>query len=204
LKYLPLTLLWVAWATIHSLMVSHAITHWAKNSLANKYVYYRIVYNAVALITFLPILVYSEMLDGKLIIDYVPPWNILQNTLIAFALIIFIWSFKQFDGLEFFGIRQLMPKSFNRMLAAQPITVITDGPYRFVRHPMYFGALIFIWSLDATWAGIITHIILSLYLIIGSFLEEKKLVVEFGTAYTQYQQRVPMLIPFISIAKSKT
>jgi len=199
LKYLPLVVLWVAWAAVHSLMASHAITHWAINNSGNKYAYFRVFYNVVALITFLPILVYSEMLDGKLIIDYVPPWHILQNALMVFALIIFVWSFKQFDGLEFIGIRQLMPKNFNRKLATQATAVITSGPYRFVRHPMYFGVLIFIWSLDATWAGLLTHIILSLYLIIGCFLEEKKLVDEFGTAYTQYQQRVPMLIPFMNL-----
>lgn len=41
------------------------------------------------------------------------------------------------------------------------------------------------------------------YIIIGTFLEEDKLVLEFGDAYTKYKAEVPMLIPF-SMRKSKT
>ena len=40
------------------------------------------------------------------------------------------------------------------------------------------------------------NIILTIYIIMGSILEERKLVLEFGDAYVKYQQEVPMLIPF--------
>jgi protein-S-isoprenylcysteine O-methyltransferase Ste14 len=33
--------------------------------------------------------------------------------------------------------------------------------------------------------------------VIGSYLEEIDLVVEFGDAYREYQKRVPMLIPLL-------
>jgi len=38
--------------------------------------------------------------------------------------------------------------------------------------------------------------VLTAYIIIGTRLEEKKLVLEFGESYTKYQHEVPMLIPF--------
>jgi protein-S-isoprenylcysteine O-methyltransferase Ste14 len=38
--------------------------------------------------------------------------------------------------------------------------------------------------------------VLTIYIILGTFLEEKKLVLEFGDTYVKYQQEVPMLIPF--------
>ena len=37
----------------------------------------------------------------------------------------------------------------------------------------------------------------TLYILIGAYFEEKKLVREFGTAYQEYKSRTPMLIPFM-------
>jgi len=39
--------------------------------------------------------------------------------------------------------------------------------------------------------------VLTIYIIIATRLEEKKLVLEFGDTYVKYQQEVPMFIPFI-------
>ncbi|KAF1084751.1 hypothetical protein SPSYN_02537 [Sporotomaculum syntrophicum] len=197
MKYLPLALLWIAWATLHSLMVSHWVTHLVKKKFGHNYDYYRILYNAVALTTFIPLWAFSESLDSKLIIVFNPPWHILQDALLAFSSIILIWSFRQFDFLEFLGLRQFMPKCNCQVKLPAP-AIITKGPYRLVRHPVYFGLLIFIWSLDATRAEFITRIILSIYILIGCLLEEHKLVDELGTAYQEYQKRVPMLIPFLN------
>jgi protein-S-isoprenylcysteine O-methyltransferase Ste14 len=43
---------------------------------------------------------------------------------------------------------------------------------------------------------IIVNVILTSYLIVGTHLEEKKLVMEFGEKYLIYQKRVSMLIPY--------
>jgi protein-S-isoprenylcysteine O-methyltransferase Ste14 len=43
---------------------------------------------------------------------------------------------------------------------------------------------------------IIVNTLLTIYIIIGTILEERKLVLEFGEAYVKYQKEVPMLIPF--------
>jgi len=43
---------------------------------------------------------------------------------------------------------------------------------------------------------IFVNVILTFYLIVGTFLEEKKLIGEFGEKYAAYQNRVSMLIPF--------
>jgi len=43
---------------------------------------------------------------------------------------------------------------------------------------------------------IIINVVLTVYVVIGTKLEEKKLVLEYGDKYIKYQQEVPMLIPF--------
>ncbi|MCB0855774.1 MAG: protein-S-isoprenylcysteine methyltransferase, partial [Bacteroidetes bacterium] len=44
---------------------------------------------------------------------------------------------------------------------------------------------------------LIFTLITLIYLIVGTILEEKKLVNEFGDAYRDYQKKVKMLIPYI-------
>jgi protein-S-isoprenylcysteine O-methyltransferase Ste14 len=43
---------------------------------------------------------------------------------------------------------------------------------------------------------IIVNVILSSYLIVGTYLEDKKLIWEFGEKYLIYQKRVSMLVPY--------
>ena len=62
---------------------------------------------------------------------------------------------------------------------------------------MYFALIIFLWCQTFRVSDIIVNSILTIYIIIGTKLEENKLVLEFGDAYIKYKQEVPMLIPFI-------
>ena len=59
-------------------------------------------------------------------------------------------------------------------------------------------ALIWAGPLDAP--GVLVNVVLTIYLIVGTLLEERKLVVQFGAAYREYQERVSMLFPFKWIA----
>lgn len=61
---------------------------------------------------------------------------------------------------------------------------------------MYFALLIYLWCQTFSLTDIVVNIVLTVYIIIGTKLEERKLVLEFGDTYIKYQQEVPMLIPF--------
>jgi methanethiol S-methyltransferase len=71
-----------------------------------------------------------------------------------------------------------------------------SGLLGIMRHPMYLALLIYIWCQTFRIMDIYVNAVLTVYVIIGTILEEKKLVLEFGDAYVKYQQEVPMLIPF--------
>lgn len=84
-------------------------------------------------------------------------------------------------------------------------TLITEGPYSIVRHPLYFFSFI-----GALGIGLASENILVLALIICFYLlyypftilsEESKLADKFREKYTEYKKRVPRFIPKFSLYK---
>ncbi len=73
------------------------------------------------------------------------------------------------------------------------------GVYGVVRHPIYFGGFIFFTAsmTHAPLAQFLGYGILALYMIIGTFREDKRLANELGDVYRSYQKEVPMLVPGI-------
>ena len=74
----------------------------------------------------------------------------------------------------------------------------TGGLHRYVRHPLYLGTLLLIWSLLLFFpllSNLLGCIMITLYTLAGIRLEERKLLLRFGSAYADYRRRTPMLIP---------
>jgi protein-S-isoprenylcysteine O-methyltransferase Ste14 len=59
------------------------------------------------------------------------------------------------------------------------------------------AAVIFVWVdyRDMYVSTLIVNILLTIYLLIGTILEERKLVIELGDSYRDYMDRVSMLFP---------
>jgi protein-S-isoprenylcysteine O-methyltransferase Ste14 len=77
--------------------------------------------------------------------------------------------------------------------------LVTSGPYRFVRHPIYSGLLTamlgtaFVNNL----LGLIVVAVLVAYFYYCGTVEERNLAVAFPAAYPEYRSRTKMLIPFL-------
>jgi len=112
------------------------------------------------------------------------------------SLLLFFWAFFfSYDSLSFFGIRQIL--NIGKETKINPDAAIKkSGLLGIIRHPMYLALIIFLWSTIFTLIDFYINMLLIVYVIIGTKLEEKKLVREFGDAYVKYQHEVPMLIPF--------
>jgi protein-S-isoprenylcysteine O-methyltransferase Ste14 len=79
-----------------------------------------------------------------------------------------------------------------------PVALELGGLHRYVRHPLYFGTLLFIWSLFFVFPYLsngLAGLVITGYTVLGAKLEEKKLALQFGEKYGMYKQKVPMLIP---------
>jgi protein-S-isoprenylcysteine O-methyltransferase Ste14 len=77
--------------------------------------------------------------------------------------------------------------------------LVTSGPYRFVRHPIYSGLLIAILgtALLNSLLGLIVVALLTGYFYYCGTVEERNLVTTFPKTYPEYKSRTKMLIPFL-------
>jgi len=77
--------------------------------------------------------------------------------------------------------------------------LVTTGPYRFVRHPIYSGLLLAL--LGTTLAnnlfGLIVLLVAGAYFIYAATVEERNLAATFPTTYPAYRERTRKLIPFL-------
>jgi protein-S-isoprenylcysteine O-methyltransferase Ste14 len=65
-----------------------------------------------------------------------------------------------------------------------------------VRHPLYLFSLLAIWPSPIMTESLLAfNAAATLYFVVGSRLEEKRLIAAFGQTYLDYQRRVPWLIP---------
>lgn len=103
-----------------------------------------------------------------------------------------VWALRSFDP---FGRTAISNHLSGKPPRPQQFTV--HGPYVWVRHPLYFFVLLLIWVCpDLTVDRLFFDFLWTAWIYMGTILEEKDLVSDFGEDYRQYKGKVPMLIPW--------
>lgn len=77
-------------------------------------------------------------------------------------------------------------------------TLVTTGPYRWVRHPMYASAALAIVGnslVAANWYLFVVGCLALLLLVIRTRKEEQNLIAKFGDDYRNYMQRTGRFVP---------
>ena len=185
------------YAAVHSWLASNGMKAWARRAFgpaAGRW--YRLAYNLVGGLTLLPLLPMLIWLPDRVLYTLPAPWLWLALLGQLVAVLGVLYGLLLTDAWHFLGLRQLLPAATDAGRHSPPRLVIS-GAYRWVRHPLYFWGLVFMWLTPAmTLNRLALFAALSVYLYLGTFFEERRLVAEFGDAYRAYQRRVPRLIPW--------
>ena len=192
-KYLLLALAWAAYGAIHSAMISETATGFLKRCLGGAFRFYRLFFNFVATVLLVPVVSYSMSLRRELIVRWDGPWLVLRYTLVAVGVLLFVTGGRHYNLGQFIGISQLRGTPTAGLATGGGID--SSGVLGVIRHPWYVGLVLLLWARDLDTAGLVVSSVLTVYILVGTLLEERKLVHEFGDAYRSYQRRVSMLVP---------
>jgi protein-S-isoprenylcysteine O-methyltransferase Ste14 len=192
MSHVLISVLWSVYFAVHSILASTKLKVFIYRQIPNSKQVYRIFYNLIAVGSLIPLAIYSFPSKEKLLFQSFNS-QIAAYAFILFGLLITVIAFKAFNIKEFFGILQYEKSEYKPDLTI-------SGLYKYVRHPLYFGTILLFIGLFFLYPSselIVINVIVFIYLIIGSRLEEKKLVDEFGSQYLTYKKEVKGLIPFI-------
>lgn len=168
---------WLLFGALHSLLAGATLER-----LFGRHA--RLAFNVLAVATMAAPLAILAGLPAAPLFDE-PVWlRGLRHGLSATALLGFIHTLKFYSMPAFLGLRtETWPLTFS--------------PWHcYVRHPWYFLMLVFIWSqaLSAPW--LVSALCISAYLVVGSRIEEQRLLRRHPGSYAAYRRIVPGLIPW--------
>ena len=188
--YVPLFLTWLLFGCLHSLTAANAFKRWVLNRWRSLTPYYRLLYNGFALLTFLPVWVAGRVAPRQ----YVTAWSgsdVLGWLVLVAGLAVGLIALRGYDLAAFAG---WPPRPVN----AEYGTLRQQGLLRLVRHPLYAAILLVLAGIflrEPTWTNLLFGGFAFLYIRIGIYFEERKLIAVFGDEYRRYKTRVPMLLP---------
>ncbi len=159
--------------------------------MGNLYIWYRLLYSVFSTFIFLAIFIYSGTIEPLWIFPQTDGTTYIGFMLATFGTIVAIKSMKYQKWTLFLGLKPHNDLENHGEL-------ITSGIFQYLRHPLYSG-LILIFLGYFLYVPALTSLIhlmaLLVYLPIGIYFEEHKLIALFGDAYRKYRSDVPALIP---------
>lgn len=186
------TLLCLLFFFQHSLMVRQKFRKWLSGYISQNYLsaFFSIFSGLFLLIL---MLFWQKSTSFQVELDGTAYW--FMRFLFFFSIIGFYITSRFLRPFDPFGIREIVTHLKGKTAKEHFFTV--RGTYRWVRHPLYFFCLLIIWAqVSMTTDRLVFSGLWTLWIIIGTFLEEKDLTAAFGDAYRNYQRSVPMLIPY--------
>lgn len=189
---LLLAFAWLLYGAIHSFMASNYFKNFAAKMLGKYFRFYRLIYNILAFMLLIPIFSLKFSMGKEVLWQVSVYQSIIGKFIIICGVLLIAKALQGYDLFEFSGF------DFNKSQEKNEFK--SDGLLKYMRHPIYFGILIFVWGMflvEASTRSLTSAIAVTIYLFIGIYFEEKKLIEVFGEKYKKYQQDVPMLIPFL-------
>ncbi len=156
------------------------------------------IYDFLILLMFFlaPFLLIAAFYENKLLISSILPfWDSLIVSYIGFVIYLSAGIFVIVGRVQLgkFGSGELITEKDHKLY--------TEGVYKYIRNPMYSGALIAVIGFGLVFRSIITLLFISIFYFIVFKMridEEERLLYEaFGEEFADYKKKSKKLIPFI-------
>lgn len=186
-------LAWLSFGFAHSLLAREGVKNRLRHLCGAGY---RLAYNGFAAVHLgLVWWAGSVLFAGRAPFAYAPWIQVVSWTVYILGWVAFINALRGYDLGRLGGTRQIRSKRRGiQEPENEPLRL--DGFHQFVRHPLYAGGLMILWGrigdpfalAIATWGTV--------YLLIGTILEERWLLKHYGEPYAAYRRKVPAVFPW--------
>jgi methanethiol S-methyltransferase len=194
-SYIYVMIAWALWCTLHSLLITPFVTQRANKRLGEHFRFYRLAFNTFSLATLIPVYLYSLSIRGEPLFRWEGTLLIVRYLLLAIAIYLLAAGARHYSMFKFAGIDQIRSRRTSATLA-QDASIDTTGILGAVRHPWYAAVFLILWAQDLNVSRILINLVLTVYVIVGTCLEERKLVNELGDRYRDYRRNVSMFFPY--------
>ncbi|MEO6135638.1 MAG: isoprenylcysteine carboxylmethyltransferase family protein [Ginsengibacter sp.] len=191
-----LIFIWTVYYIFHSIFASLSVKNIFQKSFPKANRYYRLCYSILAAAGLILILIFQYSFDSPVFFHSILAKYLAVIFLVIPGSLVMIVSLKKYF-LLLSGVRSVFQ-------SVPSVELKVEGIHRLVRHPLYSGTILWVWGLFFLFPminNLIAVVLLTLYVIIGIRFEEKKLLKQFGSAYSNYASSVPMLIPRLIFKK---
>lgn len=186
-NHLIYALLWLGFAMSHSVLAGADLRRGMGRLVGRAH---RLVYNALALLALLAVLATGHWLAGSALPFMMPlalRW--VMNAAVIAGLVLGWVALRSYHLGAFIGTAQL--RGADDTAAALSVS----GLHRWMRHPLYSAVLLIVWGMARSELDVATACWVTLYLIIGSRIEEQRLIARYGDAYRRYRSTTPAFLP---------
>ena len=180
--YILLSVFWIGYFFLHSLLASDGVKRFFGHAG-----WYRLMYSFVSTVLLLFIFIYLSTTESFFVFSQNRVTNILGFILAGYGIIVIRMGFRQYGLKEFLGVRAGDKEAFSK-----------EGILSKIRHPIYAGIILimtgFVLYIPKA-LNFVSAFWIFVYLPIGIWLEERKLIKKYGKQYEAYRSRVPAIFP---------
>ncbi|MEL6965061.1 MAG: DUF1295 domain-containing protein, partial [Pseudomonadota bacterium] len=179
LEHVAYAFLWLSFGVLHSALADRRLKEPVQHVIGSSY---RVAYNIVATVHVATVYFLGRLLLASDALDFSLPqyWQTISLGLQVLGFAIIIVALSHYDLGRFVGITQIKRQEpdVDGEAAAEQLHI--TGLHRWVRHPLYLGVFLVLWSRVTGEFELATAVWASLYVVIGAKLEEGRLVGIYG------------------------
>jgi protein-S-isoprenylcysteine O-methyltransferase Ste14 len=192
---LILIALWTTvWCVAHSFFVSHRWRAFVQRIFPRYHAFSRIIYIIFSTLSLVVLMLWMWTLPANVLFAWTGGWTWIRWLGLAEAAFLFWLGVLSYDNRSFLGLTQA--EDYLKGNSTPAPSFRENGILAVIRHPWYTGTLILlVFCLPWTDVNLVWRSIFIVYTLVGTELEERKLLRDFGAPYADYRSRVPRFFP---------